>query len=198
MKRIQLLFITLSIFLLLSCVSTGEVSQTQEVKEDPPVVIPEPEPEPEPVPEPEPEPVNEEYERATAEMGDTKVSLSEFEADKKRILEIIDELNEIMKNNDYRTWLTYLNPDSINYWSSKKNLATASKQLPVKGIQLRTMEDYFKWIFVPARKGRRIDEIRYESTSSIKAVQVKDDGTTTIYYNFKKIDGNWCVDLPTL
>ena len=32
--------------------------------------------------------------------------------------------------------------------------------MPVKGIQLKTLQDYFKYIFVPARQKSQITEIK--------------------------------------
>ncbi|MBR5934500.1 MAG: hypothetical protein IK002_11005 [Treponema sp.] len=138
-----------------------------------------------------------EYERATRDLKGETVSKDTYEKDKKIILAKIDELNGIMKDKNYKSWLSYIDQNSINYWSQKKNLSTASKQLPVKGIQLKNLEDYFNYVFIPSRVGRKIDEIRYLSASSIKAVQVRGDDVV-IFYNFKKVDGEWLVEIPTL
>ena len=138
-----------------------------------------------------------EYERATKDLKGEVVSRDTYEKDKKIILAKIDELNGIMKDKNYKSWLSYIDQSSINYWSQKKNLSTASKQLPVKGIQLKNLEDYFNYVFSPSRVGRRIDEIRYISSTSIKAVQVKGEDVV-IFYNFKKVDGEWLVEIPTL
>lgn len=138
-----------------------------------------------------------EYERATQELEGETVSRDTYEKDKRIILEKIRDLNLIMKSRDYKSWLKFIEPNSINYWSQRKNLSSASKQLPVKGIQLKSLEDYFNYVFIPSRMGRQIDEIRYISSSSIKAVQVREDNTV-IFYNFKKINDEWFVELPTL
>ena len=115
----------------------------------------------------------------------------------KIILEKISELNIIMKDKNYKSWLNYIEKSSIDYWSMKTNLSAVSKQLPVKGLNLKTLEDYFNFVFIPSRMGRRIDEIRYLSSTSIKAVQIRNDDTI-VFYNFKKIDDQWQVELPRL
>lgn len=138
-----------------------------------------------------------EYERATKELKGETVSRDTYEKDKKIILEKIDELNVIMESKNYKAWVSYIEPNSINYWSQKKNLTAASKQLPVKGLQLKTLEDYFNYMFIGSRKGRKIDEIRYISSKSIKAVQVRGDDVV-IFYNFKKVNDDWLVELPQL
>lgn len=186
-------------------------------------VVKQPEPEPDPEPEPQPEPkveevvkqpepakqpnpieetlVNEEYLRSISGMESGEVSRADFEDDKRKILEIIDELADIMSNYNYDEWLPYIEPDSVTYWQNAKNLTSASQRLPVSvraqlpSKRLKTLRDYFSFVFVPARKGRVVDEIRYISPESVKAVDVTDD-SDVIYYNFKKIDGKWLIHLP--
>lgn len=137
------------------------------------------------------------YERATKDLKGEVVSMETYELDKRIILAKISELNEIMKSKNYKSWLNYIEKSSIDYWSMKSNLSNVSKQLPVKGIQLKNLEDYFNYVFIPSRMGRRIDEIRYISSTSIKAVQIRENDTI-VYYNFKKINGEWLVELPRL
>ncbi|MDE6351482.1 MAG: hypothetical protein K2K67_10835, partial [Treponemataceae bacterium] len=107
-----------------------------------------------------------EYERS---VGGADISRDTFEDDKAAILRIIRELSHVMKTLDYKAWVTYLDQESIDYWSRPTNLRKAQARLPIKGLQLKTLEDYFKYVFVPARMGREVTEIRYISPSYIKA-----------------------------
>ena len=174
---------------------------------------PAPQPEPtsvleEPVPvheAPEPIPVvdapvaeepktDDEYSRS---VGDVQVSRDTFLEDKEKVLKIIAELATIMKNMDYNSWVGYVEPASIDYWKLRKNLQKYEKRLPIKGIKLKDLQDYFKQVFVPARKGKDVTEIRYISDTYIKAVQVREKQGDLIYYYFNKINGKWMVHLPT-
>lgn len=183
MKKIITLLTIMCIFTLVSCVSGAQ--ETEEHKTSAPAV------------KVEKTEAQLEYERAIENLNDKNISMETYEMDKKIILQKIAELNTIMKDKNYKSWLNYIEQSSINYWSMKSNLSAVSKQLPVKGLNLRTLEDYFKYVFIPSRMGRRIDEIRYISSTSIKAVQVRND-ETIVYYNFKKIDDEWLVELPCL
>lgn len=136
----------------------------------------------------------EEFSRST---HDVSISKETFSADKNAILRIIDELSTVMANRDYNAWLTYIEPESIEYWSSPRNLLQASKRLPFKGRRLNTLQDYFEFVFVPSRKGRAVDEIRYISLDSVKAVQMQDN-QDIVYYNFVKKNGKWMVKIPPL
>ncbi|MDE5580230.1 MAG: hypothetical protein K2J68_05265 [Treponemataceae bacterium] len=143
-----------------------------------------------------------EYRRSVG--TEKNISLDTFNADKAAIVKKITELNAIMAKRDYNSWLKYIDPESQKYWSTPANLAKASEKLPknVKGLKLRTLQDYFIYVFIPSRNGRTIDEIRYNSADSIRAVQVSknEDGTNRIvvYYNFVRQDGDWKVYLPRL
>lgn len=184
----------LAIFVFVAaCISCGS-TKVEPAPVPPPVVV-EPVVE-EPVVE-EPAPVEKtaeekEYERS---VGDTDVSIDTFNTDKNAILEIIKELDVVMKNYDYKSWLNYLDEESISYWSKRPNLSAAQKKLPVKGLTLRTLEDYFKHVFVPARRGKKVTEIRYNSDKNIKAVQIQ-DGVDIVYYNFNKKGDVWKVHIP--
>lgn len=158
---------------------------------------PEPEPEPEPVKEPEPEPEvqvdEEEYTRSTKTLAEGEsITKNEFAEDKTEILQIIKELQEIMNNKDYESWLTYIAPDSIKFYSTPKKIRKGRQYKIINGL-----EDYFLDIFIPARKQSSVKEIRYISKTSIKAVDVISNKIRT-YYNFVKIDGKWYVELPDI
>ncbi|WP_407428899.1 hypothetical protein [Treponema sp.] len=137
---------------------------------------------------------DDEYSRS---VGDIQISRDTFIDDKEKILQIIKDLDSIMKNMNYNSWLSYVEPESIDYWKLRKNLQKYEKHLPIKGIKLRDLQDYFKHVFVPSRKGREVTEIRYISDTYIKAVQVRDNQGDLIYYYFNKINGKWMVHLPT-
>ena len=165
--------------------------ETDVVTEEPEVIV-NIEPEPEPVDEA----LQEEYKRSINE--NTTIDLNTFNEDKKKILAIIADLDTIMQNMDYEKWLPYIEKASINYWENPTNLKKASNMLPGKvKIQLKNLNHYFKYIFVPSRKNSHVDEMRYISDTNIKAVQVTEE-KDIVYYYFKKIDGQWMLHLPPL
>ena len=169
-----------------------EIEET--VIEEPEPVIPEPEPEPEPEPI---SPNDEEYLRSTNNLDEAStITKQEFNEDKAAILKIISELQVVMDTKDAKKWLTYLDPESINYYSNPVNLRNAQKKLPSKYLKLANISDYFFYVFIPSRKRSQVDEIRYISKTNIKAVQVREDYTTVVYYYFTKINGKWLVHLP--
>ena len=179
-------------------VSCGSTNVAPAPVEEPPVEVAQPEPE---TAQPEPAVEDDEYARS---VGDVSIDRNTFVDDKDQVLKIISELDTIMRSKDYNSWVTYVDQESIEYWMLRKNLQKAEKRLPVKGIKLRDLRDYFNYVFIPARAGKTVSEIRYISDSYIKAVQVqesekgKDNALVTVYYYFNKIDGRWMVHIPPI
>lgn len=144
------------------------------------------------------EEVDDEYTRSVKAMETNEViSPDTFAEDKKAILQTIAELDVIMKNKDYNSWVGYVTPQSIEYWKQKSHLQAVSARLPGNRIQLKTLEDYFNWVFRLSRQNARVDEIRYISSKLVKAVQV-DGNKDTIYYQFEKQNGRWLISLDTI
>jgi len=202
-KTIKLfLSILMTCCLLFSCAST-EVEQEVVVEEIPVIVEPEvlvelpksPEPIPDVIPEPVISKEDQEYSRSVTDLG-IEVSKETFNEDKSEILEIIEKLSGIMKHKDYAAWLNYLTPESKAFWSNQQNLAIVSQRLPIKNYRLKNLQDYFEKVFIPSRIGRVVDEIRYVSTTKVKAVQYTEE-QDIIYYYFEKIDGRWYLHLDT-
>ena len=139
---------------------------------------------------------DDEYMRSIAGLEEPlAISKKEFSDDKHEILETISELAIIMETKDTLAWLDYIEEPSKEYYKNPVNLRKAQRKLPNKLIELKTIEDYFKNVFIPSRKNRHIDEIRYVSKTQVNAVQVRED-TDVIYYQFKKENGKWKVYLP--
>ena len=169
------------------------VPVAEEPKQEEPAPVAE-----EPVVEPQEEPVVEDKDdEYTRSVGSVAVDRNTFADDKEKVLKIISELDIIMKNMDYNSWVPYVESSSVDYWKLRKNLQKYEKRLPVKGIKLKDLNDYFRHVFVPARKGREVSEIRYISDTYIKAVQVREEQEDLIYYYFNKINGKWLIHLPT-
>lgn len=158
----------------------------------------------EPAPAPAVEEDDLEYQRSINKIEGQAVSKETFNADKAAILKKIGELNDIMAKKDFNSWLKYISEGSKKYWSNSYTLLKASEKLPkeLKGLKLKNLNDYFNYVFIPSRKGRQIDEIRYNSAEDVKAVQVtktEDEKTKiTVYYNFVKEGGDWKIELPQM
>lgn len=224
MKRIFLFIIALSL-LIFSCASNDVSEEIIEEPEDeiviemPEETVIEEEPafqlfideEPDIVSvEEEPDPVTEyfsdtarqeEYIRSTSNLADDDLVIvppEVFEEDKDQIFYIIDNLANIMKKKDAQAWIAYLCPESYEYWSNRHNLLELSRNLyATDSPRINNIKEYFELFFIPARRGRVVDEIRYVTPDYVKVVQYKNN-TDIIYYFFEKVDGEWKLWLDTL
>ena len=139
----------------------------------------------------------EEYLRSIADLDEpAAVSKKEFTDDKREILEIISELAIIMETKNTLSWLNFIDEESKEYYKNPVNLRKVQRKLPNKLIELKTIEDYFKFVFIPARKNSQIDEIRYISKTHVKAVQLREDMPDAIYYEFRKENNKWLIYIP--
>lgn len=200
MKKTFLLLNIITLPLIFNSCSSTKVQQTQ-IQAQPPVQeIPSPE-EPKTETPKKIEIPKDEYSKS---VGQISVSKDTFENDKAEIMNIIDKLSTIMKDFDYESWLLYVDDESKSYWSKPSNLKKAQSRLPIKGLQIRNLQDYFKYVFIPARSGREVSSIRYVTETYVKAVQVVEPMTETssertiVYYYFNKIDGHWELHLPEI
>jgi hypothetical protein len=133
-----------------------------------------------------------EYLRSVAEFG-TAISEETFLEDKTAIMKAIADMGNIMARKDVAQWRKYLSPSSVAYLRDAGNMRAVSAKLPAQ-LRIRNDEDYFKYVFIPSRQDRKIDEIRYVSPTETKAVQVRQTDDV-IYYYFEKINGTWLIKL---
>ncbi|PIE97930.1 MAG: hypothetical protein CR988_05405 [Treponema sp.] len=129
-------------------------------------------------------------EEIVATFGNVTITKQDYIDTKSEISEVVDNLNEITKNNDYDRWLQYLSDDYIEYYSNKSVLAKVSKSLPVKNIHLNSLQDYFKFVFVPSRKNIRVDDIKFLSPSAVNVIMRNKKGSLLVYI-LEKQAGRW-------
>lgn len=137
-----------------------------------------------------------EYSRSIAQSTE-EVSFDEFISDKEAILAIISELEQNQKTGDFDDWLQHLAQESKTYWSNAKNLEMISKMIPGNSATLRSIDEYFEKVYLPARKGYEVTEIRYHSQTEVQAVEVQGNSDLVIY-DFSKQNGKWYLTLPKL
>ena len=108
-------------------------------------------------------------------------------------MKAIADLEGIMARKDVAQWRKYLSPSSVAYLKNAGHMRAVSAKLPAQ-LRIRSDEDYFKYVFIPSRQDRKIDEIRYVSSTVTKAVQVRENDDV-IYYYFEKVNGTWLIKL---
>ncbi len=108
------------------------------------------------------------------------------------IEELIDNLNEIIRNEDFEAWKENLTQKYIDTMSSPENLQRISEKPAIKdsGLEVDSLKSYFMNVVVPSRANSRVDEIVFVNDNRIKAFMVI-NGQKTILYRLVKVDGQW-------
>ncbi|UTC83189.1 cell envelope integrity protein TolA [Treponema denticola] len=131
-------------------------------------------------------------EEVIAQFEGVSITKKDKEIAKSEIEEVVKKLNEITAKKDYGRWRYWLSKDYIKEFSKPEVLKKTSEGLPsnLKGKQLKSIEDYFYYVFVPSRQNGRVDDIAYLTPTKVQVLMM----TSTqklIFYNLEKIDDRW-------
>ena len=185
------MFLFLIPILLAACGSQPTAVEEKPVSEETvTVTVAEPVP-----PEPEPEPVEPENSFSQEQYDTTLTEVKQF----------IESVNRTISSKNYNNWKNLLSDDYFKKISSPEFLANASESplLKTKKIVLKTPNDYFVNVVVPARVNSRVDEIEFVTENRVKAFYVEtrtvrgeNNVTRTETRNLQlneliKIDGTW-------
>lgn len=143
----------------------------------------------EPVVEVKPEPV-EEKNTVIAEFEGVTITKETYDQTKTEMEKIVEQLNKITASKDYRQWLTFLSEDYKQQYSQALTLQKVSEALPVKGIKLKSLKDYFIYVFVPSRQNVRVDDIKFVSPTRVDVI-MKQGNVSLLVYGLENIDGTW-------
>ncbi|UCF98956.1 MAG: hypothetical protein JSV89_05305 [Spirochaetaceae bacterium] len=169
-----LLYPCLALLLLAACVS--QAPPEEERGQEQPETIPE---EQEPAVE---QPAEPEEEFVVSEEVYTK-TFDEIE-------EFIGKLNEIIRSEDYDTWLTFLSEEYIDLTSDPAYLKEQSEQplLKKSNITLNSMRDYFDHVVVPSRVQAQLDEIEFIDENQVRAYAMIKNTKALLYLLVREND----------
>jgi hypothetical protein len=145
----------------------------------------------------EPEETEEQEEAEETEVAaDFQVSEEVYTETFEDIRKIIDELNAIIREENYDEWLKYLAREYIDHFSSAEVLRENSEQPLLKkyGIRLNNLRDYFRYVVAPSRANARLDDLVFIDNEHVKAIMIIKE-QRTILYQLAKIDGVWKIGL---
>lgn len=145
-----------------------------------------------PAPTEEKKSVSQSDEEVIGEFDGVVITKKDKAVAKSEIEEVVKKLNNITAEKDYSRWLTYLSPAYKEEYSKPEVLKKTSEGLPgiARGINLKDLQDYFNYVFVPSRQKMRVDDIKYLSPVRVQ-VLIKDKKSFLIIYDLEKINGKW-------
>jgi len=190
MKNKILFFLYISVLILaLSCRSGPEPVPTQ---------ISEPEPEPTPQIQIPSTPVR----TPSVETFDPRtVTQIQYDTTKEEVQLFIKDLNRIIRNKNYNGWKTALSNEYFAEISSPENLERMSEQPALKNqkIVLKSAQDYFTNVVVPARTNNRVDEtvddLEFIGVNRVKVFTIRTSSAgeeqRLRLYDLEKIGNSW-------
>jgi len=115
------------------------------------------------------------------------------------VQQFIENLNQIIRNKNFRAWRSSVSDAYFTEISSPDNLRDMSEQpaLKTRRIVLRTAEDYFTHVVVPSRANSRVDDIEFISMNRVKAFTITKnragEEVRLRLYDLEKIDNKWTI-----
>lgn len=165
-------------------------------KEEPPAKVEEPSVKPEPVvakkkpaAKAKPKPVEEKH-TVIAEFEGVTITKETYDQTKTEMEKIVENLNRITASKDYSQWLKFLSEEYKQQYSQALTLQKVSEALPVKGIKLKSLKDYFSYVFVPSRQNVRVDDIKFVSPTRVDVI-MKQANVSLLVYGLENIEGTW-------
>lgn len=150
----------------------------------------------EPVVEVKPAPIDEKH-TVIAEFEGVTITKETYNQTKTEMEIIVDKLNHITATKDYAQWLTFLSDEYKRYYSQTATLNKVSEALPVKGIKLKSLKDYFTYVFVPSRQNVRVEDIKFVSPTRVNVI-MKQANVSLLGYSLENIDSSWKLIPPKL
>jgi hypothetical protein len=107
--------------------------------------------------------------------------------------QLIQKLNSIIRARDYDAWVSYLDGEYFAMLNSPSYLEHVSKSdiLMKQGISLKSAEDYFNHVVVPARANDRVDDIDFFSPVRVKAYTINQRGKKLRLYDLERTREGW-------
>jgi len=187
MKRIGVVYCLVLAFLF-SCKSQEEPVKTQAVQPPPasPVEKPQGQQNTETAQNAKPSPV----------FDPSSISQEEKDTTKTEIQHLIQRLNGIIRARNYNAWVSYLSPDYFAVISSPEYLDRISQStvLVKQKIVLKSAQDYFNNVVVPARANDRVDDIEFISQNRVKAYTINNRGERLRLYDLEKVGNEWKIN----
>ena len=67
----------------------------------------------------------------------------------------------------------------------------------MKGIKLKSLKDYFTYVFVPSRQNVRVEDIKFVSPTRVNVI-MKQANVSLLGYSLENIDSSWKLIPPKL
>lgn len=126
-----------------------------------------------------------------AKFDNITITKETFKNTKTELETVVNDLNRVTFSRDYSRWLTFLSEDYLKTFSDPAVLAEVSANLPIKGVQLKSIKDYFNYVFVPSRQNMRVDDIQFVSPTRVYVIMEISPNNPAAIYIIEKFGEQW-------
>ncbi len=137
------------------------------------------------------DPQKTDQEAVVAQFDSVPITKQTFETTKSEMQLVVEQLNKITYTRNYDAWLPWLSKEYYDTYSDPAVLDTVSASLPTKGIKLKTLRDYFNYVFVPSRQNMRVDDIKFVSPTRVYVIMEILPGQPAAIYILEKTSAGW-------
>lgn len=113
-----------------------------------------------------------------------QVSAEKKQASLVEIRALVDKLNAIIAKKSFSEWRPYLDEEYIHVYSDPVRLkaySTSSPFLKQMKINLKTLEDYFRFVVVPSRADVTVEDITFVDENRVNVWTVVDNERVLLY-----------------
>ncbi len=125
-----------------------------------------------------------------AEFEGVEITKETYVQTKSEIEIVVDELNRITARKAYFEWLKYISDDYKKAYSNPVRLKAVSEALPIKGIHLKSLRDYFSYVFVPSRQNICVDDIHFVSPTRVEVIMERNNSKLLVY-SIENLSDGW-------
>jgi hypothetical protein len=131
-------------------------------------------------------------EAQTPEPQEFVVSEEVYSRTFEEIGDFIRNLNRIIQDEDFQTWLSYLSEDYIRTTSDPAFLREQSRMplLKQNNVELASLQDYFRRVVAPSRNQAKLDKIEFLDENHVKAISIV-RGTRVVLFLLVREQGSW-------
>ncbi len=109
------------------------------------------------------------------------------------VLHFLKEMDAIIAGRDFKAWKAHCTAGYLSAHSDPMRLHELSQKPNLKDrrIVLRSLEDFFNFVFIPSRVETKLDKLDFTAKNRVKAIAIIDGKSYVVYYLEKDENNIW-------
>jgi hypothetical protein len=109
------------------------------------------------------------------------------------VLHFLKEVDAIIAARNFKAWKAHCTAGYLALYSDPARLRELSQKPNLKDrrIVLKSLEDYFEYVFIPSRVETKLDKIDFIEKNRVKAIAIIDNIPYIVYFLEKDENNSW-------